>query len=271
MGAMVLIKDGDPDGQGATVWSLRLVLWAVPLIALTSCADLNGNPERPRVPHVKGDPSKVGPLTTLTRTESVRIADSYVKHLWTPTIANVKHGPDAKGIRVDTPDISLTLPNQAPGYWRPGELARGIPYCWGGMDTPETFDRGITQGKFAGDVCTTTKRKLLDDGVSSQTCGVDCSGFVSRCWKLSWPCSTREIPFICDELPSFDELKPGDAVNFENAHVMLVSGFLDKERTRILVYQTGSPVSWNVEKQWVDIDWLKKAGYKPWRYRGIKS
>ena len=239
-------------------------------VLMASCANTVVNAERPRVPQVKGDPSKVGALSSLTRVEALSIADSFVKHCWTPTQANVLHGPDAHGIRVETPDVTFNMPGKAPGYWSPGEVAVGIPYCWGGMDTPESFDRGIAEGKFAGDVCTDTKRKLLDDGVSAQTCGVDCSGFVSRCWKLTWSCSTRELPFICDELRSFDDLKPGDAVNFENAHVMLVAGFIGGDHKTLAVYQTGSPNSWKCEKQWVTLDWLKKAGYKPWRYRGIK-
>lgn len=235
------------------------------------CAQQAIDDPRPKVPHVPGDPSKVGPLTTLTRKECIKIADSYVNHHWKATVANIHHGPDASGLRVDTPDGSYQVAGKAPGFWTTATENVSIPYCWGGMDTPESFDRGIAAGKYAGDVCTDEKRRLLDAGVSKQTCGVDCSGLVSRCWKLDWPCSTREIPFICEPLASFDDLKPGDVVNFENAHVMLVSGFMDGKHEKIMTYQTGTPRSWRVTKGWVTIDWLKRAGYKPWRYKGIRE
>ena len=244
-------------------------------VALASCALQIGcetSPDlRPKVPNVKGDPAKVGKLSKVTRAECMRIADSYVHHHWKATAANVFHGVDADGIHVETPDVSFSAPGKAPGYWTTERENVSIPYCWGGMDTPESFDRALAEGKAAGDVCTDDKRRSLDDGVSKHTCGVDCSGLVSRCWKLDWPCSTREVPFVCDPLPDFAALKPGDVVNYENAHIMLFAGFRDAAHKEILIYQTGSPNSWAAQKSWVPIWWLKAAGYKPWRYKGMRD
>ena len=41
----------------------------------------------------------------VTRGECLTIAETYRTHRWMPSERNVCHGPDADGIRVDTPDI----------------------------------------------------------------------------------------------------------------------------------------------------------------------
>jgi len=66
----------------------------------------------------------------------------------------------------------------------------------------------VQAGKKAGDVGDAAKRKLGDSGTSFESCGIDCSGFVSRCWNLSRPYSTAEMHQICVPLTSWDELLP---------------------------------------------------------------
>src|SRR4051812_42594392 len=78
----------------------------------------------------------------LTRAEAISIAQSYVAHEWTPTEANLFHGVDAHGIRVDTPDAQFHGENKEHGWWLIGERNTGFPYKWGGFETPEEFDRG---------------------------------------------------------------------------------------------------------------------------------
>ena len=41
----------------------------------------------------------------------------------------------------------------------------------------------------------------FDAAVSRFAAGVDCSGFVSRCWRLDRPFSTRELPALCKKKP----------------------------------------------------------------------
>ena len=53
-----------------------------------------------------------------------------------------------------------------------------VGYKWGGFNTLSQYIDGLKSNKFAGDIHT--------DGVSSAAVGVDCSGFVSRCWQLSY-------------------------------------------------------------------------------------
>lgn len=210
-------------------------------------------------------PSKV------TRSGVMNTAVRYATHPWTGTRANVRHGVDRAGIRVDTPDISYQESGAIPGYWVPGEVNIGIPYQWGGFSTPEEFDRGIANGSAAGDVYTDQKRALLYDGVSPEAVGIDCSGFVSRCWNLPRAFSTRELAKLCEELPSWDDLKPGDALNVYNAHVLLFSGWIGPHRTHMAAYETGGPPDWKVMRHIIGKDYLKKKGYRALRYRGIRE
>jgi len=144
----------------------------------------------------------------VTRSECLAIAEAYRAHRWQPTAANVFHGIDSNGVRVDTPDAGYRPPGAVPGWWEPGQVNEGIPYQWGGFATPEQFDRELASGLAAGDVYTQEKRRLLDAAVSRHATGIDCSGFVSRCWKLPRSYSTREFAGICDPLTSWADLRP---------------------------------------------------------------
>ena len=46
------------------------------------------------------------------------------------------HGKDAKGVLVHTPDEGLIKHGHKNGWWKPGEVMTGMPYQWGGFDTP---------------------------------------------------------------------------------------------------------------------------------------
>ena len=52
----------------------------------------------------------------VTRSECMAIAEAYRTHCWIPTSANVRHGPDAAGIQVDTPDHGYRKPGAVPGW-----------------------------------------------------------------------------------------------------------------------------------------------------------
>jgi hypothetical protein len=186
-------------------------------------------------------------------------------------VANVKHIPDRKGILVDTPDVSYQKEGAVPGYWVPGQLNQGLPYQWGGFSTPEEFDRGIAAGLAAGDVYTGQKRALLHEAVSDEAVGIDCSGFVSRCWGLPRSYSTRELASLCDELPSWEELKPGDILNIYNAHVLIFSGWMGPDRKFLAAYETGGPPDWKVMRHAIATGFLRERGYRPLRYRGIQE
>lgn len=213
--------------------------------------------------------NKTERLPRVTRTETLATAEAYRTHRWLATEANVRHGFDRNGVRVDTPDIGYQKPGAIPGWWAPGQWNEGIPYQWGGFSTPAAFDRGVARGLAAGDVYTLEKRRLLDDAVSDEAVGIDCSGFVSRCWRLPRSYSTRELAQICVPLTSYDELRPGDILNTHNAHCLLFAGWVDATRTRMWAYETGIPPHWKVIRHRPTTASLKENGFVPLRYRGM--
>jgi hypothetical protein len=133
----------------------------------------------------------------LTRTEVLAIASSFAEHQWHPTSQNVRHGSDSEGILINTPDASTGNPD----LWKAGQPSVGVPYKWGGFDTLESFDRGTAAGKAAGDLYTAEKRRLGGKAVSGSCVGLDCSGFISRCWRLAEKQSTSSLVGLCLRLP----------------------------------------------------------------------
>lgn len=209
------------------------------------------------------------PASKVKRSEATAIADAYVLHRWRPTKANIFHGTDPQGIRVDTPDACHSNGGEFPGWWKPDEENEGLPYKWGGFDTPAQFDAAIRRGRWAGDVYSLTKRALNNAAVSSLATGVDCSGFISRCWRLAAPFSTYEIATLCDPLPDFTDLRPGDVVNKEHEHISLFGGFSEDHPGHLIVYDVGCPPHWKTVRHLTPVAWLRENGYRPWRYRGI--
>ena len=143
----------------------------------------------------------------VNRTEALKIADSYVLHRYICGSSNL--APN----NVTAPDGDVV---RTPDWLMVGINAR-IPYKWGGFNTIAQFDVGLSNGKYAGDINT--------NGVSSYAVGVDCSGYVSRCWNLSYHASTRYMPNITTQYAGWDDLKPGDAVH-KIGHVRL---FVERE------------------------------------------
>ena len=134
-------------------------------------------------------------LPYVTRKTALDISRTYVEHRWTCASDNITNGPiqDPDGHWVETPEWVV-----------PGSLVK-IPYQWGGFYTPEQFDSGIKNKMYAGDKDTRD--------VSRYARGVDCSGFVSRCWTLPSHYSTKIMPQITKEYSSWSELKPADAIH----------------------------------------------------------
>jgi hypothetical protein len=220
-------------------------------------------------PAPQKDASLWEPAGQVKRHEAIAIANSYVHHRWKPTKENVFHGMDEKGIRVDTPDSCFCPGGGVAGWWEPDKVNTGLPYKWGGFDTPAQFDAALQRGLRAGDVFSPEKRALDNAAVSASTAGIDCSGFISRCWRLSAPFSTYEIAKICEPLPDFDKLRPGDVVNKESEHICLFAGVAEDDPANLVVYDVGCPPHWKAVRHLTPVAWLREHGYKPWRYRGI--
>lgn len=203
----------------------------------------------------------------VTRTQALHTAWTYTQVEWVPENRHIYHGRDTDGIEVQTPDDSLTSHGFSNGWWKVGQKAKGMPYQWGGFDTPQTFADSLARGEYAGDISTTYKRKHGDAVVSKHATGIDCSGFVSRCWNLPRPVSTRQLPSLCDRLASWDDLKPGDIL-LNDRHVVLFAGWQNRGKI-ILAYESGPFPVWRVNAAAIPVAKLLKEGYAPLRYRKI--
>ena len=204
---------------------------------------------------------------SVSRTEALKIAESFVQHHWRASSKNVLHGKDANGIAVHTPDRGGGRGAPLAHCWTFESENTGVAYKWGGLDTPETFDAGIKAGKAAGDVYTTEKRRLDGAGISAAAVGIDCSGFICRCWKLKKRYSTYSLGEICQKLPATAALEPADIMNNSGGHVLLFVKWLDPEKKRALFYES-SPFSKTVASE-RSVNEMTADGYLPLRYRHI--
>ena len=145
--------------------------------------------------------------TAVNRDEALAIGDSYVQHQWTAEQKNLTPGRilDPAGVEIQTPS-----------WIKIGQNTK-IPYKWGGFWTLAQFDQGMSDGKYAGDIATS--------GVSGYCSGVDCSGFLSRCWKLPTHYSTRMMDDnITIAYDSWAQLQQGDAIHIVG-HVRMFVGY----------------------------------------------
>ena len=155
--------------------------------------------------------------TAPTRDDVVAYARRYVTLRWVAGPEHLFHGVDADGVRLDTADAR----HVRRGGWEVGENI-GMPYRWGGFDTPEEFARKVSLGWPAGHV-----EWSRDAPASKHAAGIDCSGLVSRSWGLTRKASTRDFPAISVALSDFASLLPGDILDKEDAHVLLFESFVE--------------------------------------------
>lgn len=241
--------------------SLTLSLLSAGLAFLAACS-----------PAVRDIP---GPSAGVTRQEALRISRAYTEMRWTGNVQNVRHGCDPEGIRIDTPDV--TRPNSTVGsWWFPGAAATGMPYKWGGFDTPRQFVARLAQtpcpGEMpvaAGDMGTVEKQQAGDAVVSRFAAGVDCSGFISRCWRLDRPWSTRELPALCTPLASWDDLKMGDILIIPGQHVLMFIKWDGKDHHGFTGSESGPIPVWKCAEHSFNVSRLLELGYRPMRYRNM--
>lgn len=210
-----------------------------------------------------------GSAQSVTRAESLKIAESFIQHRWQASTKNVRHGKDADGVEVHTPDRDGGHGGPPSECWVPNANNVGVAYKWGGNDSPRSFAAGIRAGKAGGDVYTLEKRRRGDKAVSADAVGIDCSGFIGRCWKLTTRRSTNSLPSICQKLSSPAALEPADIMNTRNGHVLLFVRWLDREKKRAVFYEA-APFSKTLASE-RDIAEMTAAGYTPLRYRQIRN
>ncbi len=205
----------------------------------------------------------------LTRQAALDVAQTFIQHRWTATPKNIRHGRDAGGVEIHTPDRETGRGDPAGDCWRLDQENTGVAYKWGGFDTPQSFDAGLRAGRAAGDVYTLEKRRLGGAAVSGSAVGIDCSGFISRCWKLPKKESTSTLAGLCRLLPSAAELKAADIMNTGGGHVLLFVRWTRDDKSRALFYEAAPFSKTRAAER--DLPEMLAAGYQPLRYRQIKD
>ena len=133
-----------------------------------------------------------------------------------------------------------------------GEWYTGLPYKWGGYETMADFYESLVEGLHAG----TPEYECI----AACAVGLDCSGFVSRCWGYGndFRLSTAVLPFVCTEIEQA-ELTFGDAINRERWHVALFDHLADSGKP--IVYESTPPLTGQFERPWSYFD-----GYSFFRF-----
>ena len=209
---------------------------------------------------------------TVSRADVLSTARSYTALTWQAEKRHALHGTGPDGQRIDTPD-ALHPHTTQPGFWWKTGTNTGMPYKWGGFDTPEEFTRRLAAETvvYAGDYASADKVRGGDDAVSRYAAGIDCSGLVSRCWGLPRPYSTRELPGICTPLSSLDALRPGDIILRPGEHVQLFVRWEDAAHTRYRAIEAAGDPEWRCFEIIYQRDtFTTSRGFTPWRYKGIR-
>ena len=180
----------------------------------------------------------------ISRDTIIEIAEGFLNHEWYPTEDNIFHGTYG-GWEVDTPDRDTYTDWPDDHGWKANQPAYGLPYQWGGfssidgynLSAPKDFDEQYTGTgffedniHFAGDINL--------EGHTSQACGLDCSGFVSRCWNLPYKHATYAFSDIVSPI-RYNELQSGDILNIPHNHVILFKEFVNEQKTLIKTIECG--------------------------------
>lgn len=137
---------------------------------------------------------------------------------------------------------SACVPAQGKRWLRPGYLegqqgrtVMGVPYNWGGYMSVDQFLQRLRSNATAGNVCTCRSTNCVNRAAA----GVDCSGFVSQVWNLGHH-TTNSLMRSARRLPSYKDLKAGDALNKPNSHVRLFVGYSPAANGSIRAYEAST-------------------------------
>lgn len=189
----------------------------------------------------------------------VETALVYAEHEWYPTDKNVMHGVDENGRYIDTPDITWKGEALNCGWWKPNVKNKGVAYSWGNASSIEEFDKGIADGKYAGNVPEDISRYG-----SWNTVGVDCSGLLTVCWELPKKIAARDIPNIANVI-DITEIKQGDVFAIRS-HVMIFKEFVDDEKSQVRIIDSTRSTGKVSQREFLVSDLLEQ-GYLVYRKR----
>jgi len=190
----------------------------------------------------------------------IATADSYKNLVWTSNSSNDWNNVNCGGKIVNTPDWVSVGGNTS------------MPYCWGGNSTISMFNSGLSLNKSAGDDITTP-------GYGAEpncSVGVDCSGFLSRCFGLSFHYSTSNIDTnsLFGTYSNTNSIGEGDLFNKSGVHTRLVKSVNANGTFNIIESGTGTS---NVGSNglWKVFDWTYNSSelstYTPKYYVNMVS
>jgi len=175
---------------------------------------------------------------SISRVEVIDRAQAYCHHPWTCNRQNLEASC------VSGYDSLYTIGDHL-----------GLPYDWGGYVTLHQFGVDIRNGLGAG--------TPPYGAVAACTTGVDCSGYVSKCWDTSHY-TTSSIGNVSTVIDRAD-LLPGDALNDAGNHIELYVGTLASGTPYF--YHAAPP---NVHMNWYS-GWAGVQGFDAIRYNNITT
>ncbi|MEI7980793.1 MAG: hypothetical protein WCI71_04010 [Bacteroidota bacterium] len=184
--------------------------------------------------NIDNDSPKAG-NNCVTRTQVWENAYKFRDLVWAATSSNfVTSCTQINGKWIRTP----SNPGTTNGWITVGTNT-SVPYKWGGFTDWPIFASLASQGKKTGNMaiwhdedtppnylCGGTEDNVHSDASDNDVIGVDCSGFVSRCWETTRK-TTISLEGISTNIgfayiaSNFSQLQPGDIVNKYGSHTML--------------------------------------------------
>jgi hypothetical protein len=158
-----------------------------------------------------------------TLAEMKKTADAYRDRTW--TLVDENHRNPCDGAIVPSIAMSCVRPTRFVWPSREAKMPypnpmKGVPYDWGGADSIDEFDTKLARGYAAGNIGDT----FWADGATRVTAGVDCSGFLSRVWKLGQHVPTANLDTVTTPVADVNFMREGDAFLHSGIHVMLYRG-----------------------------------------------
>ncbi len=181
---------------------------------------------------------------------------------------------------------AAAVPNDAstPGRTQPLYMTTsgsyGVPYSYGGFEDRPNFATHMSQATTsnhykAGDVDTSQQISYSGTGASQWTgypyFGVDCSGFVSRCWGLSSKESTTSLlNYVLNACPA--TFQQGDIMDLPGTHVrMYIDSTTSPSSTGYYLYAESAGDPHGVQIAPYTISSQVSYGYSQYRFSGATS
>jgi hypothetical protein len=191
-----------------------------------------------------GGPAASGEaIVPVTRAQMLEVAKAMAEHKWVCKASNLK----------------ASCLTRYRSHFKKDQAVVGVAYDWGGMDDMATFDKKLKTSQAAG--------SHQEEGASSCTTGVDCSGLLSLCWRQTIKFGTANIGTIAPTLQQIDrltDLRVGDALNKPGSHIVMFAGY-NPDGTIDVYEARGSAARVVLTRR---NEWTRFTNYVAIRYKG---